>query len=460
MLLLHNLVAASTNEHGVTELRTAGSRLADTFYPLFLHTLYAGLVPPFSDFLLAILEVYQIQLLHLHPNSILILAIFAHLCEAYIGIRPSVALFRSFYALRRTAAGERLGCVSFRIAPARSEVYIPIAWDGDEAITQVTKKVDGFRMRWLFVDAKRTNPLLEVPEGPPTKWARWKSAEFEGEKLDAVYMCISRIREAGVTGQMVAKDFTRRRIAPLQWHSEPVWRYNGREDAMRLSRDGFTPEVLRQVMCVLFVTPTIPAPGSDAARPIISFNEESIEEQREVMPVFDEWGLVPAGHRGPRPNPWAAEPEYMDEPAEPEETEESEGASRSGGPSDEDEASRGDGLVGEDEAPRGADPSRGSTSSPRSAPAGVDLQVLSSSDEEEGHFYVARSRRAEEEEQEGPSGGRGGRSEPRSKAAHDRSAATARGAPREETEAPQREAGASNAPPPKAKKRVWVLADE
>ena len=75
--------------------------------------------------------------------------------------------------------------------------------------------------------------------------------------------------------------------------------------------------------------------GSDAARPIISFNEESIEEQREVMPVFDEWGLVPAGHRGPRPNPWAAEPEYMDEPAEPEETEESEGASRSGGPSDE-----------------------------------------------------------------------------------------------------------------------------
>ena len=85
--------------------------------------------------------------------------------------------------------------------------------------------------------------------------------------------------------------------------------------------------------------------------------------------------------------------------------------------------------------------------------------MLSSSDgDEEDNFRVARSRRVEEEEE--PSGGRGGRSEPRSKAVHDRSAATARGAPREETRAPQREAGASNTPPPKAKKRVWVLADE
>ena len=129
-----HLVAADSNDQGATEMRPSGSRLANEFYPIFLHTLYAGLVPPFSDFLLAILETYQIHLLHLHPNSILILSIFAYLCEAYIGIRPSVALFRSFYSLRSTAAGEHLGCVSFRIAAARSENYIPIAWHGEDAI--------------------------------------------------------------------------------------------------------------------------------------------------------------------------------------------------------------------------------------------------------------------------------------------------------------------------------------
>ena len=58
---------------------------------------------------------YQICILHLHPNSILTLAIFAYFCEAYMGIRPSVALFRSFYALRFTANGESSGCLSFRI---------------------------------------------------------------------------------------------------------------------------------------------------------------------------------------------------------------------------------------------------------------------------------------------------------------------------------------------------------
>ena len=77
------LAGAETNEHGVTRMEPAGSRrIGEGYYPIFLHSLFAGLVPPFSDFLEAILETYQIQLLHLHPNSILILSIFAYLCEA------------------------------------------------------------------------------------------------------------------------------------------------------------------------------------------------------------------------------------------------------------------------------------------------------------------------------------------------------------------------------------------
>ena len=73
--------ATQTNEHGVTDMRLADSKPAEGYYPIFLHTLYAGLVPPFSPFLMAVLETYQIQLLHLHPNSILILSIFTYLCE-------------------------------------------------------------------------------------------------------------------------------------------------------------------------------------------------------------------------------------------------------------------------------------------------------------------------------------------------------------------------------------------
>ena len=75
----------------------------------------------------------------------------------------------------------------------------------------------------------------------------------------------------------------------------------------------------------------------------------------------------------------------------------------------------------------------------------VTVRVFSvrfSSSDEEDNCCVARSRRVEEEEETG--GGREGRSEPRSKAVHDRRAATARGTPREEAGAPQQEDGASN----------------
>ena len=225
---VRHLAATNTHELGATDMEAFGSsRVGVGYYPIFLHTLYAGLVPPFSSFLMGILEAYQIQLLHLYPNSILILAIFAYLCEAYVGIHPSVDLFRSFYSLRNTAPGEALGCVSFRIAPARSDDYIPIAWVGENTVTKITKKVDDFRQKWFYVNTRSSNRFLEAPVAPPKKWKRWASANFEGPKLEAVYERIRVRREAGLTGQMVARDFTKRRIAPLQWHSEPMWTYAG-----------------------------------------------------------------------------------------------------------------------------------------------------------------------------------------------------------------------------------------
>ena len=42
------------------------------------------------------------------------------------------------------------------------------------------------------------------------------------------------LRDAGLTGQMVAHDFVQRRIAPLQAHSRPVWMYSGPQERMRL----------------------------------------------------------------------------------------------------------------------------------------------------------------------------------------------------------------------------------
>ena len=56
---VRHLAAAKTNEHGATSMKPAGSsKLREGYYPIFLHTLFAGLVPPFSDFLMVVLETY------------------------------------------------------------------------------------------------------------------------------------------------------------------------------------------------------------------------------------------------------------------------------------------------------------------------------------------------------------------------------------------------------------------
>jgi hypothetical protein len=46
-----------------------------------------------SSFFLTLLEYYGLQLQHLSPNSIALVAIFVHLYEMYMGVHPSMQLF-------------------------------------------------------------------------------------------------------------------------------------------------------------------------------------------------------------------------------------------------------------------------------------------------------------------------------------------------------------------------------
>jgi hypothetical protein len=76
----------------------ANMRLGD--FVFFVTYALAGLVPPLSSFFLTLLEYYGLQLHHLSPNSIALVVIFVHLCEMYVGVRPSVRLFRCFFVLK------------------------------------------------------------------------------------------------------------------------------------------------------------------------------------------------------------------------------------------------------------------------------------------------------------------------------------------------------------------------
>ncbi|HET7713345.1 MAG TPA: hypothetical protein VFK94_02870, partial [Patescibacteria group bacterium] len=59
---------------------------------------------PASDFFRRLLHYYGVELQHLNTNSILQIAIFVHLCEAYLGIDPHFQLFRYLFRMKVTSA--------------------------------------------------------------------------------------------------------------------------------------------------------------------------------------------------------------------------------------------------------------------------------------------------------------------------------------------------------------------
>ena len=90
LALMRRMMVAQGNE-GAAMLKVGSALPEDkgsTFYPLFVSAIFAGLVPPFSEFFLDVLRQYNLQALHLHPNSVLLLAIFAYYCEAHVGLMP------------------------------------------------------------------------------------------------------------------------------------------------------------------------------------------------------------------------------------------------------------------------------------------------------------------------------------------------------------------------------------
>jgi hypothetical protein len=194
----------------IWHVRAPRDTLPVTVQPFCLFSVFVGLVPPFSPFFLAILEILEtneIQAIHLHPKSVTLLAVFAYVCEAWVGIKPSVAYFRHLFSLRSSGLNQSSGCVSFIATAAMEGDFIDLKW---------MKKVEDFRSRWLFVDILEESELFLVTRVPPTKLTTWASEALPEEALKTLRPRIQDLRKVGVTGTMVRVEFVTRRIAPFR----------------------------------------------------------------------------------------------------------------------------------------------------------------------------------------------------------------------------------------------------
>jgi hypothetical protein len=131
-----------------------------------------------DDFLRGLLHFCRIELVHLAPNLITIIATFIHLCEAYLGIMPHFHLWR------------HLSSVSFMLHQNMKSQYIDLVLP-DNTI--------GWKQGWWFyldnpapalrstmgripvVGPECTNQLATLDaKGSSPCWTTWSSSRWRG----------------------------------------------------------------------------------------------------------------------------------------------------------------------------------------------------------------------------------------------------------------------------------------
>ena len=248
--------------------------------PVPEHFITAGLVAPFSPFLFAVLSHYQIKLLHLRPEAIVTLSTFAFGCEAFLGVRPSVAYLRHLFELRLMAADQCSGCVGFVAVKSRESDFLSLG--GPRASGR-------FREYWVWMDAGQCHEELSKPYEPATVRQGWGAQALPRDLLRPLVEKVRVLRDAGLTGQMVVAEFLRRRLAPLQAHEKAMWNYSGRHDEMRLRNERLRSELFNQMMSLLFGTvwdTQLPV----GVTPLYCLGAKW---RHEDMPSFDEMGPIP-----------------------------------------------------------------------------------------------------------------------------------------------------------------------
>jgi hypothetical protein len=196
------------------------SDLAVGEFVLFISYLSYGLALPISPFFLLLLEEFGLQLQHLTPHSILQAAIFAHLCEMFVGVAPCTSLFRHFFMLVKSGKSrDHLGAYYFQTRPDSTVSYIS---------TLGSTRWENWCADWVIVSADANDRLVLPSNGPTLDRKLWRTQPLLSPGLLPMLDRIKTLATGGLTSMHVVGDFLKRRIVPLQerphlscWFTDP-----------------------------------------------------------------------------------------------------------------------------------------------------------------------------------------------------------------------------------------------
>jgi hypothetical protein len=84
---------------------------------------------PTCEFLHGLLHHYEIELVHLSPNSILQIAVFVHLCEAFLNVPLNFPLFKSYFLMKYQPSVDKwkiIGGIGHQTCPRSGFLDLPM----------------------------------------------------------------------------------------------------------------------------------------------------------------------------------------------------------------------------------------------------------------------------------------------------------------------------------------------
>jgi hypothetical protein len=212
-------------------IRVGASPLSDLAvgeFVLFVSYLSYGLALPISPFFLLLLEELDLQLQHLTPHSILQAAIFAHLCEMFVGVAPSTSLFRHFFVLVKSGkAKDHHSAYYFQTRSDPAVAYIP---------SLGSARWDNWRGDWVIASTEANDRLALPSDRPRLDRKQWRAKPSLAPEFQLVLDRIKSLAASCLTSMHVVGDFLKRWIAPLQQRARLCCWFTGSNDIGRVQR--------------------------------------------------------------------------------------------------------------------------------------------------------------------------------------------------------------------------------
>jgi len=179
-----------------------------------------GLGSPPSRFMWALCHYYGVELLHFSPNAVTAAAVFATVCEGYLGMMPHWDLWLHLYRgeLFNAPTGTtvvrkpvRAGCLNLVLKTGKSErprEYIPVGLTSNHA---------GWDSQWFYL--WNVDDLLPAYTGrlisERSDHRTYGVVQVHQSWLDPLLDALKKLREDGLTATLVLSVVHHRRVLPL-----------------------------------------------------------------------------------------------------------------------------------------------------------------------------------------------------------------------------------------------------